>query len=93
MEVGSRAPIENGDFRAIDLDQHRVKTSAGDVPYDKLLIALGAVSNFFGMDDIAKHGFTFKSMADIFRASKTIEGDVPDSLYATEPYGRAKQQP
>jgi hypothetical protein len=36
---------------------------------------------------------TFKAMAGIFRASKTIEGEVPDSLYVTGPYQRAKQQP
>ncbi len=36
---------------------------------------------------------TFKAMADIFRAGKTIEGEVPDSLYNTGPYQRAKQQP
>src|SRR5262249_43299213 len=36
---------------------------------------------------------TFKSMADIFRASKTIEGAVPDSLYVTEPFRRAKETP
>jgi ABC-type nitrate/sulfonate/bicarbonate transport system substrate-binding protein len=34
---------------------------------------------------------TFKAMAEIFRAGKTIEGVVPDSLYATGPYQRAKQ--
>jgi NitT/TauT family transport system substrate-binding protein len=36
---------------------------------------------------------TFKAMADIFVAGKTIEGTVPDSLYVTGPYQRAKQQP
>jgi ABC-type nitrate/sulfonate/bicarbonate transport system substrate-binding protein len=36
---------------------------------------------------------TFKVMAEIFRASKTIEEPVPDSLYVTGPYQRAKQQP
>jgi NitT/TauT family transport system substrate-binding protein len=36
---------------------------------------------------------SFKAMAEIFRASKTIEGAVPDSLFATGPYQRAKQQP
>jgi ABC-type nitrate/sulfonate/bicarbonate transport system substrate-binding protein len=33
---------------------------------------------------------TFKAMADIFRAGKTLEGNVPDSLFATAPYERAK---
>jgi ABC-type nitrate/sulfonate/bicarbonate transport system substrate-binding protein len=36
---------------------------------------------------------TFKTMAQIFRAGGTIEGDVPDSLYANGPYEQAKRQP
>lgn len=36
---------------------------------------------------------TLKTMADIFRAGKLIEGAVPDSLYATAPYEQAKQLP
>jgi len=36
---------------------------------------------------------TFKAMAEIFRVSRTIEGEVPDALYVTAPYQRAKQQP
>jgi hypothetical protein len=32
-------------------------------------------------------------MAQIFKAGKTLEGDVPDSIYATAPYEKAKQQP
>jgi ABC-type nitrate/sulfonate/bicarbonate transport system substrate-binding protein len=39
-------------------------------------------------DDVA----TFKAMADIFRAGKTLEGNVPDSLYATGPYEQAKSR-
>jgi len=36
---------------------------------------------------------TFKTMAQIFKASGTIEGDVPDSLYVTAPYEQAKRAP
>jgi ABC-type nitrate/sulfonate/bicarbonate transport system substrate-binding protein len=36
---------------------------------------------------------TFKSMADIFHAGRLIVGQVPDSLYVTDPYQNAKQQP
>jgi ABC-type nitrate/sulfonate/bicarbonate transport system substrate-binding protein len=36
---------------------------------------------------------TFKTMAQIFKAVGTIEGDVPDSLYVTAPYDQAKRQP
>jgi len=34
---------------------------------------------------------TFKTMADIFRAAGTIEGQVPDSLFVTAPYEEAKR--
>ncbi|MGP0092342.1 MAG: ABC transporter substrate-binding protein [Xanthobacteraceae bacterium] len=40
-------------------------------------------------DDLA----TFKTMAEIFRASGTIEGNVPDSIYVTAPYDEAKRKP
>ena len=33
---------------------------------------------------------TFKTMAEIFRAGGTIEGRVPDSLFATGPYEKAE---
>jgi ABC-type nitrate/sulfonate/bicarbonate transport system substrate-binding protein len=36
---------------------------------------------------------TFKTMAEIFRASGTIEGRVPDGLFATAPYEKAKLLP
>jgi hypothetical protein len=36
---------------------------------------------------------TFKTMAEIFRAGGTIEGRVPDSLFATGPYEKAKLAP
>jgi NADH:ubiquinone reductase (H+-translocating) len=48
----------------IDLDQHLVKTESGEVSYDRLVIALGSVANFFGMDDIGKYGFAFKTAND-----------------------------
>lgn len=36
---------------------------------------------------------TFKTMAQIFRAAGTLEGKVPDSLFATGPYKQATRQP
>jgi NitT/TauT family transport system substrate-binding protein len=36
---------------------------------------------------------TFKTMAQIFKAVGTIEGDVPDSLFVTAPFEAAKRKP
>jgi ABC-type nitrate/sulfonate/bicarbonate transport system substrate-binding protein len=40
-------------------------------------------------DDVA----TLKTMAQIFQASKLIEGQVPDTLFVTAPYEQAKRLP
>jgi NitT/TauT family transport system substrate-binding protein len=39
-------------------------------------------------DDVA----TLKAMADVFRAGGTLEGNLPESLFATVPYARAKSR-
>jgi NitT/TauT family transport system substrate-binding protein len=36
---------------------------------------------------------TFKTMAQIFKAGGTLEGTVPDRLFATGPYEQAKRAP
>jgi ABC-type nitrate/sulfonate/bicarbonate transport system substrate-binding protein len=39
------------------------------------------------------HVATLKTMAQIFQASKLIEGQVPDTLFVTAPYEQAKRLP
>jgi len=52
------------EVRGIDLERRSVHTDTGEISYDKLVIGLGSVPNYFGMDDVAKHAYSFKSMAD-----------------------------
>jgi NADH dehydrogenase len=48
----------------IDLDRRAVLTSVGDVPYDFLIFAAGAETNFFGMDDVRRHALGLKGIGD-----------------------------
>jgi len=47
-----------------DLDKKVLKSSAGDVPYDYLLVGGGSVTNYFGNESIARHAFDLKKLAD-----------------------------
>jgi len=38
-----------------------------EIPYDHLVFALGAVSNYLGMADLEKYSFNFKSLLDAIR--------------------------
>src|SRR3974390_2226706 len=61
----------------IDLEAHRVSLAPGadgtgedrreEIPYDHLVLALGAVSNYLGMASLEKFSFNFKTLLDAIR--------------------------
>ena len=48
----------------IDSDNKVVETSIGQVPYDYLVVATGADTNYFGMENVAKHAMPMKSLLE-----------------------------
>jgi NADH dehydrogenase len=46
----------------VDLAANRLETDAGPVEYDRLILAPGSTSNFFGMEDAAEHAIPLKSL-------------------------------
>ena len=69
-----------GNVEAIDLDAKKVKVSHGEgqhpheLAYDQLVIALGAVSNFFNLPCVEERALTMKSLNDaVTLRSRLIE--------------------
>jgi NADH dehydrogenase len=72
-----RTEFLRGHAVEIDLDQRHVilgnsspELGSGpprEIPYDHLVLALGSVSNYFGMANIQKYAFGFKSLLDAIR--------------------------
>ena len=59
----------NVDFRmervtGIDLDHRVVHLAEGELDYDHLVIAAGAVPAYYGVPGVAEHAFELKSLAD-----------------------------
>lgn len=48
----------------IDLEGRRVITDDGPIGYDTLVVAVGSVTNFFGMQDMARDSLTLKTLGD-----------------------------
>ncbi|MEK7668238.1 MAG: FAD-dependent oxidoreductase, partial [Gemmatimonadota bacterium] len=48
----------------VDLARRVVASTAGDVPYDHLILAVGGETNFFGLEGVERHGFGLKDVAD-----------------------------
>lgn len=52
------------EVRDLDLDGKVVVTDAERIPYDHLVLALGSVPAFFGVEGAAEHAFPLRSMDD-----------------------------
>lgn len=83
----------NLEFRVVevtgfDLARRVVRTSRGDMPYDHLIVASGAATNFFGLRDVAEHGFDLKGLPDALRLRNHVMRCFEDAIAAAEPEER-----
>ena len=64
-----RTRVVRAQVAGIDLENRRVKLSNREetLPYDHLVLALGAVSSLPPGDGIAEHALEFKTLADAIR--------------------------
>ena len=50
--------------QGVDQERNVVLTNHGDVPYDYLILAAGATTNFFGMKEVEEHSFGMKTLQE-----------------------------
>jgi NADH dehydrogenase len=68
-----RTRVIRGKASEIDLEGRRVTVLCGDgsatetLAYDHLVLALGSVSNYLGLENVQRHAFDFKSLIDAIR--------------------------
>ena len=57
---------------AVNFGEKQVITTSGKVAYDYLLLAVGAVTNFFGIESVAKNAFGLKNLEDALKLRNHI---------------------
>ena len=69
-----RTDVVRGGVDRIDLERRKVllkpdrgSSGDGEIAYDHLVLALGSVSNFLGMDNLREHAYGFKTLSDAIR--------------------------
>jgi len=70
----------------IDAEKKRVYTASGDIYYDTLVVATGAVTNFFGNKELEKNTYSLKSISEALGIRNAILGDLEQSIM-TQDYG------
>lgn len=68
----------------VDAEQKVVHTSIGPLHYDKLVVATGADSNFFGMENVQKHSMPMKNLVESLNLRSRILQCFEKALNVTD---------
>ena len=66
--------------KKVDTENKKVITNIGELEYDKLIIATGAASNFFGMKDIQKFAMPLKGVIEALNLRSLIIQNFEEAL-------------
>jgi NADH dehydrogenase len=74
--------IRIAEVQRVDTVGKVVHTSVGDIPYDRLIIALGCTTNYFGNARIQSHSFPMKSVPNAMALRNRILQTFEDTIEA-----------
>lgn len=79
-----------GELEQVLPEQQQVILSTGAVNYDYLVFATGCETNYFGMDNVAKHAIPMKTVADALQMRNTLLERLEEASRSTDPAERTK---
>jgi NADH dehydrogenase len=79
------------EVRGLDVVNRRVETTAGPVGYDVLVLAMGSVPHFFGVEGAAEHAFPLRWMEDAIPLRRHILTRFEAAATTDDPIARRRQ--
>lgn len=79
-----------GELEQVLPEQQQVILSTGAVNYDYLVFATGCETNYFGMDNVAKHAIPMKTVADALQMRNTLLERLEEASRSADPAERKK---
>jgi NADH:ubiquinone reductase (H+-translocating) len=74
-----------GEVKKINAAENSIETSIGVVKYDYLIIATGAVTNFYGMTEVEKFSSSMKNIVDATKLRNKIIRQLEYALLTEDP--------
>ena len=68
------------EVQRVDLERREIHSSIGALHYDYLVLAIGAKTNFFGNENIARHAIPMKSVAEALFLRNAVLVDYEKAL-------------
>lgn len=85
-----RVTFVQGRIEGFDLPGRRLLTTAGPVPYSRLILALGSRPNDFGIPGLAERALTLWSVEDARRVLAAVDTQVAAAATATDEAARQR---
>lgn len=60
------------EVETVDFESQKVVTNRGAIDYDYLILAVGGETNFFGLESVARHGFSLKDLDEAVKIRNHI---------------------
>ncbi len=77
--------IRVGEVERVDTGKKTLYTSVGEITYDRLIVALGCTTNYFGNKRIQSHSFPMKSVPNAMALRNRILQTFEDTIEAGPP--------
>ena len=78
----SNMTIRIAEILHVDTNNKIVHTTVGEIPYDRLVIAMGCTTNYFGNAHIKEHSFPMKSVPNAMALRNRILETFEDTIEA-----------
>src|SRR3990172_1300594 len=72
----------------VDAEHRRVLTNEGEFPYDYLVLAAGSVTNFFGLDSVARTARALRDLDDAERVRDAVLAAFEEAALEPDPARR-----
>lgn len=86
----SNDKLHVAELLSVDCEKQIVKTSIDELPYDILVVALGATTNFFDAPGAEEHSFVLKDLRDAIRLRTTLIETFENGSEIVDPVARKK---
>ena len=74
-----------GEVTAVKPEENYIETSIGGIKYDYLVIANGATTNFYGLQDVAENAMPMKTIIDSIKLRNIIIRNFEQALLTDDP--------
>jgi NADH:ubiquinone reductase (H+-translocating) len=84
LRRGGNVDVRLATVEGIDLERRTVRTDRGDLGYDHLIVAAGAVTNWYATPGAEQRGFGLKSVAEAIALRNHVLGSVERAAWTED---------